>query len=66
VQVGDLVKFWGGEKEENDIGIITRIRGKKVMILWAKTGKDVTTIDTLVSRPHYFEVISTQNKLKKA
>ena len=59
MQVGDLVKFSNSEQpEENDIGTVVKVAGRKVKILWAKDSSvGYSTIDRLLCERDYFEVI---------
>ena len=59
MQIGDLIKFTHASKsEENDIGAIVNIAGRKVTILWAKDAVvGYSTIDRLLCEKDYFEVI---------
>jgi len=63
VQVGDLIKFTHISKpEENDIGAVVNIAGRKVTILWAKDAVvGYSTIDRLLCEKDYFEVIENNS-----
>ena len=59
MQVGDLIKFSNSEQpEENDIGTVVKIAGRKVTILWAKDSTvGHSTIDRLLCEKKYFQII---------
>ena len=63
MQVGDLIRFSNEEKpEENDIGTVTNIAGRKVTIFWAKDASlGYSTIDRLLLDKDYFEVIENNS-----
>ena len=66
MEVGDLIKFSNEEKpEENDIGVVANIAGRKVTIFWARDSTvGYSTIDRLLCTPKYFKIIE-QNFLTK-
>ena len=59
MQVGDLIKFFNNEQpEENDIGTVVKIAGRKVTILWAKDSTvGYSTVDRLLCEKKYFQII---------
>jgi len=63
MKVGDLIKFSNSEQpEENDIGTVVKIAGRKVTILWAKDfSVGYSTIDRLLCEKKYFQIIENNS-----
>jgi len=58
MRVGDLIKFYDISPDKiDDIGMVTKIKGRDVIIYWAKTGIGRSTIDRVLCEKKHFEVI---------